>query len=359
MKKQRIIKIIFHLIVMAVMTVPPLFFFDQPGESRPFLNSAFYSSLVVLPFYILNVFILVPRYLKKGQYLKYAMAVVVIMAVVHVANKAIRSEVLPPLPPVQAQQLSEGSQLSGRLPLRRPPAFPFHLFPFLMALALGSSFEIILDQEKEKRLYEEGQKEKMIAELAFLKSQINPHFLFNTINNIYSLAAAKSDQTENAILLLSDMMRYVLYDSNVEKTSLKKEVEFIENFISLQKLRFSASRNVSINFEVGGGVDQVMIEPMLLLPFVENAFIHGISYKRDSFIQIELLVKEQNMYFAVANSLPEQTQKPGLRSDPKQDSGIGLANTYKRLQLLYPQKHTLEVERNEEAYKVALTINLS
>ncbi|MFC2103745.1 sensor histidine kinase [Bacteroidota bacterium] len=197
----------------------------------------------------------------------------------------------------------------------------------------------------------EAQKNK--AELELLKSQINPHFLFNTLNNIYSLARKNSDQTSAiAIAKLSHLMRYVLYECSYDFVDLQNEIEQIESFIKLQKLRFSEEDNIKINFEYSGTTEGKLISPMLLLPFVENAFKHGISFNNKSYIDIQIKSFEKEFKFMITNSVyNNKNSKDG-------DSGIGLVNVKKRLQLIYPDKHILKINSTKDEYSVFLELKV-
>ncbi len=195
----------------------------------------------------------------------------------------------------------------------------------------------------------ELEKQKLTAELAFLKSQINPHFLFNSLNNIYSLAYRKSDATPNAILKLSEIMRYMLYESNESRVLLSKEIVYLKSYIELQKLRFKGDGYVVL--EVEGEIDDLRILPLVLISFVENAFKHGLATEENDPIQINISVFEHNLIFTVKN----------LKSDANKDEtgGIGLANVKRRLDLVYPDCYKLSVENQERHYLSELYLNLS
>ena len=178
----------------------------------------------------------------------------------------------------------------------RTAFFPF--YPAVMAFALSSSVRITMEWFKNERQKKEMEAEKLSSELAFLKSQVNPHFLFNILNNICSLARKKSDETENAIIKLSQIMRYMLQDSKDEKVSLDKEVEYLQSYIELQRLRLPEA--VKIDFSTEGRTGLCSIEPLLLIPFVENAFKHGVSYQDSSEIKIRLVCRGQSISFFVS-----------------------------------------------------------
>ena len=199
----------------------------------------------------------------------------------------------------------------------------------------------------------EIENEKLIAELRFLKAQINPHFLFNTLNNLYSLAFINSPNTTVVIDKLSQMMRYMIYDSNHPKVSLNKEVEYMQNYISLEKLRLN--NEVPISFKIIGNTEGVQIVPLILITFLENAFKHGISNNsKDAWINITLELSGKACVYTVENSkLLAQDEKT------KDKSGIGLQNVQRRLELSYPNQFDLEVEDNNNHYLVQLNLDLS
>jgi two-component system, LytTR family, sensor kinase len=222
------------------------------------------------------------------------------------------------------------------------------VFPSLFVLAISLAIRITNEWFKTEKQKKEMETEKLHSELAFLKSQVNPHFLFNILNNICSLARKKSDDTETAIIQLSRIMRY---DSKDEKVSLEKEVEYLQNYIDLQRLRISES--VIINFTIEGDMEGKMVEPMLLIPFVENAFKHGVSYLEESRIDIRLNTENNNLHFRVENNRVKKNDDP-----VQQESGIGLKNVLRRLDLLYPGTHSFNMEENATKYIVNLDISL-
>lgn len=207
----------------------------------------------------------------------------------------------------------------------------------------------LLISEKQKKALEN---ERLNAELNFLKLQINPHFLFNTLNSIYSQAHLKSEQTEYSILKFSQIMRYVLYDSTTEKIPLTRDLEYIRNYIDLQKLRIS--KNITIQYEVSGVTNDLLIAPLLLITFIENAFKHGISYSSPSAIDIKIGVTGTDITLTVGNTIirrPLATGEPG-------GGGVGLVNARRRLDVLYPGRYLLDISDNNSIYVVNLKITL-
>jgi two-component system, LytTR family, sensor histidine kinase AlgZ len=202
--------------------------------------------------------------------------------------------------------------------------------------------------EEQKSLFKN---EKLTAELKFLRNQINPHFLFNTLNNLYSLAYTQSPKTTEVISRLSQMMRYMVYDCNHDTVSLSKEIEYIENYISLEKLRLNET--VPIEFKVTGTADGIQIMPLLLIPFLENSFKHGVSNGHASWIKAELTCQSNAIRFHVANS------KMHLNgSAASSNSGVGLENVKKRLAINYPGKHKMEVKALEDQFVANLEVQI-
>lgn len=190
--------------------------------------------------------------------------------------------------------------------------------------------------------------EKLNAEIKFLKAQVNPHFLFNTLNNLYYLSTIKSDTAPLVISKLSEVMRYMIYDSNHETIELAKEIEYMQHYIALERLRLR--EGVPLEFEVAGRTD-ILISPLILITFLENAFKHGVSNGNDQcWIKARLEVDETRLVYTIANS------KVKAVSYPADGEGIGLKNVKRRLDLSYPGKHQLRIDDREDFYSVSLTI---
>jgi hypothetical protein len=235
---------------------------------------------------------------------------------------------------------------------RGPRYMYLDLISPLMTILLSVGYRIIIDNRAKQQLLKERETAHLKSELTFLRSQISPHFMFNVLNNLVALARKKSDSLEPAIVSLSQLMRYMLYESDDAKVLLGKEVEYIKSFISLQMLRFRDTVKTHLNVE--GNIDFYAIEPMLLIPFVENAFKHGTGTLETAVIDISLSVNETTrvMHFNVTNDV-------GPVDDSKDDSsGIGIANVRRRLAILYPNKHELTISNTPDKFTVELTLNL-
>lgn len=221
----------------------------------------------------------------------------------------------------------------------------------LLVLAVSGGLKMTQEWFKTERLKNQMEKEKMTSELALLKSQINPHSLFNNLNSIYSLAVRKSDVAPQAIVKLSEMMRYILYDSSVERISLEQEIDHLQNYLDLQKLRIH--RKAQVYFDYEGDLSGKTIAPMLLEPFVENAFKHGNIHQSVAEITMKLRIKGSQLSFMVKNTIDPQNQQKDAYS------GIGLKNIQKRLDLLYPHQHKLQIHPASDHFRVDLTIGIS
>jgi sensor histidine kinase YesM len=294
--------------------------------------------ILLISFFYLNTYYLIRKLFMPGQLFYYLLAILgclIFISIFHLLLSGIIDAYVP----------SEFHHPSSLHRLLLP------VFPSLFILAISFAIKITNEWFKAEREKKEMENEKLHSELAFLKSQVNPHFLFNILNNICSLARKKSDDTENAIIQLSRIMRYMLYDSKDEKVSLDKEVEYLQNYIDLQRLRISDS--VKIHFEVEGNIEGKMVEPLLLIPFVENAFKHGVSYLEESNIDITLKIDKRDLHFRVVNNKIKKNDDP-----VQQESGIGLKNVLRRLELLYPGSHSINIEDNAAKYIVNLDITL-
>ena len=203
-----------------------------------------------------------------------------------------------------------------------------------------------LKNQNEKKILENA---NLNAEVNFLKSQINPHFLFNTLNGIYSQAHNKSEHTEYSILKLSELLRYVLYESGEDKVPLEKDIQYISNYIDLQRLRLSSK--VAIHYSVSDLEPGNFIAPLLLISFIENAFKHGISYTQSSVVLIDIAIFEKTLTLKVEN--------PVIKNNTFTEGGLGLKNVTRRLQLLYPSKHSLNIRHTEAQYIINLKIDLT
>jgi two-component system, LytTR family, sensor kinase len=222
------------------------------------------------------------------------------------------------------------------------------MFTFLM-LFMSGFIKIGIEWFKSEKQREELKVANLNAELKFLKNQINPHFLFNCLNTIYSLAHKQSPETEHALVKLSTIMRYMIYQANEDKVLLANELRYLQDYIDIQKLRLPQS--ISVDYQVTGEAGILKIPPMLLIPFVENAFKHGISYSEESYIIVKLVIDNGTLSMIVRNKL--------IRQKTAETGGVGLTNARKRLDMLYAGAHELTVKENGNEFIADLKIVLN
>ena len=226
-----------------------------------------------------------------------------------------------------------------------------YFIPLIISFVGSTLIELTHFANKKERAAISIEKEKLDTEIKFLKSQINPHFLFNVLNNIYTLTVVKSDDAPANLMRLSEMLRYMLYDTNNGKVSLQKEIDYLENYISLASLKDSRGLNINVNLDKSQA--GLKIAPLLLIPFVENAFKHSkIEDLKNGFINISLNTKNKNLEFVIENSIPNVPFKKDKLG------GIGLPNTKQRLELLYPNKHLLSISDSGKVYSINLKLDL-
>lgn len=257
-----------------------------------------------------------------------------------------------------AIRIQRGAGGNQRMEMDRRMRPGFFWFPMqvdeikliIAILILGMNLAIIFffHTLKTEEQLQEMEKGKLKSELEYLKYQINPHFFMNTLNNIHALVDFDPEKAQETILELSKLMRYILYESSRDLIPVDKEAEFLRQYISLMRIRFSSNLEIKTNLDED--IHGAEVPPLLLITFVENAFKHGISYKKPSFIHINLTVDEGRLTFTCVNSVQDESKKA------EEASGIGLENISKRLQLLYAENHTLDIQKVDDTFQVKLII---
>ena len=342
------IRILEHIIFWCASLL--LFTFIYGRISNNFYG-AFIFQLFTLPVYLLatylTLYLIIPKYLltKKYKELFIATFYLVLGSAYIEMLLTIYLFVIPPafltiknIGPIKATSLDVYMRLTG----------------IYAVVFFASIIKLIKNWYNIQTRNQELQKEKLEAELNFLKSQVHPHFLFNTLNNLYALTLKKSEKSPEIVLKLSEILDYMLYESKEEKTTLEKEIQLIKNYISLEELRFG--KRLRISFEINGTIKQLKIAPLILFPFVENSFKHGVSKTNESaVIEIKMNLEENLLLFEVKNSIPKLIEKDKNQSG----GGIGLQNITKRLNLLYKDCHWLDINNTSQSYYVKLKINLS
>ncbi len=238
--------------------------------------------------------------------------------------------------------------------LKNTAATRFVLIPSIIAFIISIIYRRIVDKIRFEHEQKEKQAEQLFAELKFLRSQISPHFLFNVLTNLVSLARKKSDQLEQSLIMLAGLMRYMLYDTREKKVALGKEVEYLNSYIALQKLRFGDDVAIDTTIKLNKGDEHYTIEPMLLIPFVENAFKHGTGNIERPNISVKLLVDNESLVFEVLNGFD------AVNDNSKDDSsGIGLSNVKARLDMLYKNNYSLTIKDSNNLFYIILTLKLA
>jgi len=348
--KNRIEKWLPHILGLLLFSILPLFVFDRNNDREIFWMYSYYYQLIfmIVAFYV-NYLVIVPRFFFQKRKI-YFFGVILLFAVLLL----ITSQYLYNL--LQLDGLKHENVFGGGI---APPKRTFGLHPklvdnfYLMVVVLGFSTGMANLQrlKHNKNEQKEIEKARLNTELAFLKNQISPHFFFNSLNNIYALIAIDGDKAQKAVEKLSGLMRYLIYESDIKTVELKKEFEFMQNYIDLMQQRLSSKVQLSVNIQQD--VPSVEIPPLIFIPFVENSFKHGISYRDDSFITVILKTEGNKLLFKCENSISKNTSK-----GTNDKGGLGIVNIKRRLNLLYGDQATLIQSEKEDVYKIELNIPL-
>ncbi|HUQ96768.1 MAG TPA: histidine kinase [Chitinophagaceae bacterium] len=291
---------------------------------------------LALAIYVANL-LLVPLFLYQKKYGAFTVLFIVLIAATSFSKMLLLANLLPETHPLQFDNIKEKVYNN----------FVTQFFLVLASIGMRSVVDYLQLQTKMVQVA----KERAEAELNFLKSQINPHFLFNSLNAVYFLIDKKNTTARSALHRFSEMLRYQLYECNGDRIPIEKEILYLKDYVGLQQLRLE---NTTVHFDCAPEVQQFSIEPLLLIPFVENSFKHLSHYNKEKENEIKITIKkEQNlMHFAVQNT----TEEPEKRAS---ENGIGLTNVKRRLALLYPAKHTLQVHRTGNRFFIHLQISLA
>lgn len=321
---------------------------------------------VLMLVFFTNTYVLVPKLLFLKKYIRY-ISITLLFTISFVGlgvwlQQSFRAqnqkqmpamEIGPGLPPMELSQ-SMPAPLGYKMNnehVQKPILLIFvdYLIIALLVVAAGSTLRILTRWIKEEERRKDIEKIQLRTELELLRHQVNPHFLMNTLNNIHALMDFDVDKSKDAIIRLSTLMRYLLYDSTKGKTSLLKELDFIKSYIMLMQLRYSDK--VDIHTEIPDSLTDTEIPSMLFISFIENAFKHGVSYQRNSFVHFRIGIIENSLFCIIQNS---KHQKPA--NERSKYSGIGMNNVKRSLELLYQNNFSLEINDNESTYEVRLCI---
>lgn len=358
--------ILFVVIWMAVYSIP---FFSHRIENQinwGKVTVEWIRMSAFLVIFLLNTLWLVPGFLFKKKYKWYFIFTFLAIVAVIVAS-IVMQYYLAPVHPLAMPQMELGP---GMPPMELGPGMPppigytpaeppeqrsmimiviDNLIVAVLVVGVSTSFKLLSQWLREENRRIDLEKEQMRTELALLRHQVSPHFFMNTLNNIHALIDINTDDAKDTIIRLSTMMRYLLYDTAHGKTTLRKEIDFIESYITLMKLRFP--ENVHVVLEIPENINDCEIPPMLFISFLENAFKHGVSYRSESFVKFKIEQDEKRLNCVIRNSKHKSNEILD-----ESYSGIGMANIKKSLKLLFGSDYTLSVTENEKEFDVKLSI---
>ncbi len=357
LKSKKISNWLPHLVAVMFVLLLPLFVFDRSDEHLIFWRYSYYYQMffMIVAFYV-NYFILVPRlYFSKNKL--YFFLVLILLALVILLLSNFFYEILA------FEQLKDKLDMKD-LPkplqdMNHDDRKPFFINPrvidnfyfLILVLSTSTGTAILKRVRQNEKIQQEKEKAHQDTELAFLKNQISPHFFFNALNNIYALIAIDSNKAQKSVEKLSGLMRYLIYESDIKTIELSKEFEFNQNYIDLMRQRLTSKVELEVN--ISDIVSNFNIPPLLFIPFIENAFKHGVSYREKSFIKIFLKSEKDKVIFECRNSIPKRRN-----GDESVKGGVGVANIKKRLDLIYGDKASLKMTDENDVFIVSLTIPL-
>jgi two-component system LytT family sensor kinase len=343
-------KILIHSMIWCFFICTSLIqFYESPFH----INTDFYVQWILgIMLFYLNYIYLVPSLLLQKKYISYFGILLVLIVIIMVCRyQFFMPEFREMRPPndINFSKIHHGG--NPRIEKKTQPFF-FKIVPsffYILIIAISTIIKTLSEfyDDQQNKLIAESQ--RTATELNYLRKQTNPHFLFNSLNSIYSLAHKKSDLVPDAIVTLSEMMRYMLYETDNKTVFLEKEINYIKNYIELQKLRLNNIENIIIN--IHGETKNKYIEPLLLISFIENAFKYGTDYKGAAFVKIKITIEGNILDFWVENKVENSTKDP-------ENSGIGLVNIKSRLNLLYPNAHKLTIIETDSNYSAHLNLKL-
>lgn len=336
---EHLFRLLFHILFWGVWVVWPIInaSLNDTERDRWYLEHIAPLSITHVPQFFINTMILMPYFLRKRGVGSYVFSVIVLSFVFIIIQYFLKLGLWENPVDMSGHKIKLFDNKT--------------IFPILFVSAISTVYGLILymaDQEKTKQ---EEKQEKLQAELSFLRSQISPHFIFNVLNSIVYLIRTKSNAAEAVTIQLSELMRYMLYEADDVQVSLDKEINYLNNYIDLQRVRFE--EDVEINLKVEGNIGSQIIEPMLLIPFVENAFKHGVGMIDTPIIDVLVRCEGNGMLYEVRNKIA-----PELAEDKDSSSGIGLKNVKRRLELLYADKHKLEIKKEDNWFVISLFLQL-
>lgn len=387
MSRFKVFSVVIHIAGWLLFMAFPLVFLNTRGQYNntitSFLQKPAYwvFCITYIALFYSNAYLFIPHFFLKKRYAIYSIICIALLACIYVLHpfdnllrstegRRMHNGMMVPGPPIfdRPRLGDKGSDTPHRFdnppyfhpdslerrngfgPRTRPmkPLDSTSLFIFLMIMALSTATKTVQQWQLTEQRAARAEADKTSAELSFLKAQINPHFLFNTLNNIYMLASIKDDNAADSIMKLSNIMRYVTDDVTEDFVPLQSEIDCISDYIELQRLRIG--KNTIVNFEVGGEIDEKKIAPLVMMTFIENVFKYGVSKREPAAIDIRINIHERIISFYCKNRIF------GVQKSDYQRTGIGINNTKQRLKHLYPGRHLLNISSLNNEYIVQLTL---
>lgn len=376
--KEKKLSIILHIGAWIIVFLLPIFLTSiERRQDMNFIGRIVLRSTIYALIFYISYLWLIPKLLFRGKKWKFYLIMIALILGLYAVNDFISSNFLTnrefaeknrqnknvatnqPPPPGPGQPIVKGAdsvRQSFNPPkpnFKKSPRWRFDIYNYMFTSVLIAGFSLGLrmsvkynENEKKRK---ELEKEKLSSELALLKNQVSPHFFFNTLNNIYSLIEINTKEAQNAVLQLSKLMRYLLYESEKGDTKLSSEIAFMKNYIDLMKLRIS--EKVKLSYTFPEEYKDFPVPPLIYIPFIENAFKHGVSYREKSFIEINFAISGNQLVFLCRNSV-------AAKKEENNESGIGLENAKRRLRLIFPDTHHLEINQANQVFEVNLTIQI-
>ncbi len=340
-----------HILGILVIVLLPLFGIDRDNPRYSFWMHSYYYQLAIMfvAFYINFLFIVPKLYFRKKRiwfFLVLFLFAILMLSLFQLTYNLIDFDALR----ITDMQEFKRPRPTGIFGLH--PKIIDNFFLILLVLGFSTGMAIMQQQKQNETKHKEIEKARMDTELAFLKNQISPHFFFNSLNNIYALIAIDGPQAQQAVEKLSGLMRYLIYESDTKMIDLRKEFEFTRNYIDLMRQRLTSK--VKLDVDIMLNVPDVKIPPLFFIPFIENAFKHGVSYREPSHISIGLKTEGDSIIFECVNSIPQQREK-----ESGSEGGVGIQNIQKRLELLYGERAQLLMKTDNAKFFVQLTLPIS
>lgn len=361
-KTKRGESIIYAVLWLVILLMPVYISKDDSGIDWIRVQHEWIRLLPFALVFVVHNYLLFPHFFIQNKRLLYFSSTIILIVIAGLFADFV-GDLFRTLPPngMRMQGPPQGPPMGmDQAPMRqRPPNGPeaWHkkfidnMLVSILVVGFNSAIKLTVKWQDEEQKNKELEKEKLQTELNFLKNQVSPHFFMNTLNNIHALIDINSEDAKESVIKLSKLMRYLLYDSEEGKTTLNQEIEFIKSYVDLMKLRFTS--HVSIDLSFPSLIPNIEMPPMLFTSLLENAFKHGISYQKESFVEIIMNADKEFLFFRIRNS--KKVSGNGL----DEPGGIGLDNLHKRLELIYQNRYSLEQKEDDESFEIIIKLPIN